>query len=67
MDFVSQMCRWGMLMGLTGVICGFLGPLYFVPWASTAPILGIVVMGTLCTLFGLIMGGGGWAARQYIS
>jgi len=46
----------GLLMGITGFVIGFFGPIRFQPWANQGPMLGIFVTGPGGVVLGLIIG-----------
>ena len=45
------------MLGLTGFVIGFLGPMRFQPWANQGPMLGIFVTGPGGVLLGVLVGG----------
>jgi hypothetical protein len=46
----------GLLMGVTGFVIGFFGPIEFQPWANQGPMLGLFVTGPGGVLLGVILG-----------
>ena len=60
------------LLGVTGFIIGFFGPIYFQPWANQGPMVGIFVSGPLGVLLGAVIGGAlriarpEWTSRRRI-
>ena len=46
----------GVLMGFTGFVIGFFGPMRFQPWANQGPMLGLFVTGPGGVLLGIIIG-----------
>lgn len=46
----------GFLMGITGFVVGFFGPIQFQPWANQGPMLGLFVTGPGGVLLGIIVG-----------
>lgn len=46
----------GLLMGFTGFVIGFFGPIRFQPWANQGPMLGLFVTGPGGVLLGIILG-----------
>jgi hypothetical protein len=46
----------GLLMGFTGFVIGFFGPIRFQPWANQGPMLGLFVTGPGGVLLGVILG-----------
>ena len=46
----------GLLMGVTGFVIGFLGPIRFQPWANQGPMVGIFLTGPGGALLGAIVG-----------
>ena len=45
-----------LLLGVTGFIIGFFGPMHFQPWANQGPMVGIFVSGPLGLLLGAVIG-----------
>ncbi len=62
----------GFLMGFTGFVIGFFGPIRFQPWANQGPMLGLFVTGPGGVLLGAILGIGlgfshpEWSTRRRI-
>jgi hypothetical protein len=46
----------GLLMGVTGFVIGFFGPIRFQPWANQGPMVGLFVTGPGGVLLGVIVG-----------
>jgi hypothetical protein len=46
----------GCLLGFTGFVIGFFGPIRFQPWANQGPMLGLFVTGPGGVLLGVILG-----------
>lgn len=46
-----------LLLGVTGFVIGFFGPIRFQPWANQGPMLGIFVTGPGGVLLGALVGG----------
>ena len=46
-----------LMLGVTGFVIGFFGPLRFQPWANQGPMLGIFVTGPGGLLLGAVVGG----------
>jgi hypothetical protein len=46
----------GLLMGITGFVIGFFGPIRFQPWANQGPMLGLFVTGPGGVVLGIILG-----------
>ena len=61
-----------LLLGVTGFIIGFFGPMHFQPWANQGPMVGIFVSGPLGLLLGAVIGGAlriarpEWTSRRRI-
>lgn len=53
----------GIMLGATGFLIGFFGPLRFQPWANQGPMLGIFVTGPVGVLLGGLIGAGLRIAR----
>jgi uncharacterized membrane protein YeaQ/YmgE (transglycosylase-associated protein family) len=53
----------GVMLGATGFLVGFFGPIHFQPWANQGPMLGIFVTGPGGVLLGGLIGGGLKIAR----
>ena len=53
---ISTMFRWGAILGVIGFICGFVGPVIFMPEANQGPLLGIFITGPLGFVVGLVVG-----------
>ena len=60
------------MMGITGFVIGFFGPMQFQQWANQGPMVGIFVTGPLGILAGGLVGGGlkigkaDWNARRLL-
>jgi hypothetical protein len=50
------MFRWGVILGIVGFVCGFVGPVIFTPEANQGPLLGIFITGPLGVVVGLVVG-----------
>jgi hypothetical protein len=48
--------RWALVLGLTGFVCGFVGPMAFAPESNQGPMLGIFITGPVGALSGAILG-----------
>jgi uncharacterized membrane protein YeaQ/YmgE (transglycosylase-associated protein family) len=48
----------GVMLGTTGFLIGFFGPIHFQPWANQGPMLGLFVTGPGGVLLGGLIGGG---------
>ncbi len=48
--------KYGIVVGLTGFILGFFGPMIFMPEANQGPMLGISITGPLGFICGSILG-----------
>ena len=52
---------WGivgaLMLGVTGFLIGFFGPMQFQPWANQGPMVGIFVTGPAGVLLGGLLGG----------
>jgi hypothetical protein len=53
---VASAVKWGLIVGGTGFILGFVGPIIVAPGANQGPLLGIFVTGPLGFLGGLLFG-----------
>lgn len=53
---LATMLRWGVILGVTGFVGGFVGPLIFTPEANQGPLLGIFITGPLGFILGLAVG-----------
>src|SRR5689334_11532990 len=48
--------RWALVLGLTGLVAGFLGPIVFSPDANQGPMLGLFITGPGGALLGAVLG-----------
>jgi len=61
-----------LLLGVTGFVIGFFGPMHFQPWANQGPMVGIFVTGPFGVLLGALTGGAlriarpEWTSRRRI-
>lgn len=53
---MKPVLRWVLALGLTGFLCGFLGPMLLAPGANQGPLLGIFITGPAGALTGLALG-----------
>lgn len=53
---LATMRRWALVLGLTGLVCGFVGPMVFAPESNQGPMLGIFITGPAGALGGAIFG-----------
>ena len=53
---ISTMLRWGVVLGIVGLVGGFVGPIIFTPEANQGPLLGIFITGPLGFVVGLVVG-----------
>ena len=56
MTIFGTMLRWGTILGVVGFLCGFVGPVIFMPEANQGPLLGIFITGPLGFIIGLVVG-----------
>ena len=52
----EPMLKWGAILGITGFLGGFVGPVIFTPEANQGPLLGIFITGPLGFVLGLMVG-----------
>ncbi len=53
---VSSIRDWAVVLGLTGFVCGFLGPLVLNPWANQGPLAGLLITGPGGAILGALLG-----------
>ncbi|HQX78853.1 MAG TPA: hypothetical protein PK681_08825 [Steroidobacteraceae bacterium] len=53
---MKAMFRWVVALGITGLLCGYVGPIVFDPDANQGPLLGIFITGPAGALAGLVLG-----------
>src|SRR5258708_28530789 len=56
MTIVKTVERWAVVLGITGFVCGFIGPMVFAPESNQGPMLGIFITGPAAALLGAILG-----------
>jgi hypothetical protein len=59
----SYILLGGIIVGATGFILGFFGPIIFTPGANLGPLLGIFITGPLGFVLGLMGGGLYWMVK----
>lgn len=53
---MKAMFRWVVALGITGLLCGYVGPIVFDPDANQGPLLGIFITGPAGAVAGLVLG-----------
>ena len=61
---LASIARGALLVGITGFLIGFVGPMIVAPTANQGPLLGILITGPLGCALGAIGGGIGWLVRR---
>jgi len=56
MSTLTSARRWTVVLGITGFVCGFVGPMGFAPESNQGPMLGIFITGPAAALLGAILG-----------
>jgi len=56
MSTLATVGRWAGVLGITGFVCGFVGPMVFAPESNQGPMLGIFITGPAGALLGAILG-----------
>ncbi len=51
-----KVLRWTVVLGVTGFLSGFIGPMILAPDANQGPLLGILITGPTCALLGSVLG-----------
>jgi uncharacterized membrane protein YeaQ/YmgE (transglycosylase-associated protein family) len=51
-----KVLRWTVVLGITGFLSGFIGPMILAPDANQGPLLGILITGPTGALFGSVLG-----------
>jgi hypothetical protein len=55
-DMAAQAGLWAATLGVTGFLCGFIGPMVLNPWANQGPMAGIFITGPGGALLGALLG-----------
>ncbi len=55
--------RWPLLLGATGFIAGFIGPMIFAPEANQGPLVGLLISGPAGVVLGLVL----WVATRLLN
>jgi hypothetical protein len=50
------MIRWAVVLGITGFVCGFVGPMVLAPDSNQGPMLGIFITGPAAAMLGATLG-----------
>jgi len=56
MSTLASVGRWAVVLGITGFVCGFVGPMVFAPESNQGPMLGIFITGPAGAVLGAIVG-----------
>ena len=56
MNLRPAVIRWAVVLGITGFVCGFVGPMVFAPESNQGPMLGVFITGPASALLGAILG-----------
>ena len=53
---MSPILLWSLVLGLTGFVCGFFGPIVLNPWANQGPLAGLLITGPGGAILGAVLG-----------
>lgn len=53
---MSPILQWSAVLGATGFVCGFFGPMLLNPWANQGPLAGLLITGPGGALLGAVLG-----------
>ena len=52
----SPILQWSLVLGVTGFVCGFFGPMVLNPWANQGPLAGLLITGPGGAVLGVLLG-----------